>query len=207
MPPRASAAAVAASTSGAAKAIGLPGYSLRSLRVVYSSPSTTQLQKTILNLKQSLLWLPAQETHEPEGASAAAGAPGIPWPVPERRGRREWRVSYLKSPFKFKYAVRHYVFQNHSYSFLFVHPDKPRALLSAALGAMTDTVSMNADFDWHYGGPRPKLLPAALQHDGCPSASADAISVVVEEERLVKDMQRQRERKSLHWFHKGDPTV
>ena len=54
------------------------------------------------------------------------------------------------------------MFQRYSYSFLFVQPADPQAALSAALGAMTETVTCECDFDWHYA-VKTKTLNAKLE--------------------------------------------
>ncbi|KAL8443694.1 hypothetical protein Emed_006600 [Eimeria media] len=221
----AAAAARAAATAAAAGATGLPGYCLRSLRVEYTSPSATRLSNTILNLKRTLQWFPRQKqaaapqaaaaTTTTAAAAAAAtaaaaagggGAAGVPWPIPERGGRREWRVTYLKSPFKFKYAVRHYVFVKHKYAFTFIQPQNPQAVISAALGAMEDTVSCTCDFDWHYAGPS-GFTDEKIPVEGVCPVSAEKVAEILKENKEVTRIANRLERKKLHWFHKADPTA
>ncbi|KAL8438733.1 hypothetical protein Efla_003404 [Eimeria flavescens] len=222
-------AAAAAATAGAA---GLPGYSLRSLRVEYTSPSATQLTNTILNLKRSLQWYPTKPLRSQQSAAAAAGptaaaagsaaaaaaatgaggkagkaaAAAVPWPVPERLGRREWRVTYLKSPFKFKYAVRHYVFVKHKYAFTFVEPQHPQAVISAVLGAMQQDVSCACSFEWHYGQTG-DLGEDRIPVEGACPASAEKVEEILNENKEVLRIAERLEKKKLHWFHKADPTA
>ncbi|KAL8272843.1 hypothetical protein Esti_003230 [Eimeria stiedai] len=208
-----------AAAAAAAAGTGLPGYCLRSLRVEYTSPSATRLSNTILNLKRSLQWFPRQqqivgpEAAASAAATAAGGKPAargaaapVPWPIPERVGRREWRVTYLKSPFKFKYAVRHYVFVKHKYAFTFIQPQKPQAVISAALGAMEDTVSCTCDFDWHYDGPA-GCAAATIPVEGVCPAPAEKVAEILAENKEVDRIAKRLERKKLHWFHKADPTA
>lgn len=125
--------------------MGLGRYFLRSLRVEYISPGREALSGTIENLRRSMRWFPSDASNGQGGAT-----PGVPWPVPERLPRREWRVTYLKSPFKFKYAARHFVFRQYRYAFRFVNPASPHLALSAVLGAMRPNVECTCAFEWHF---------------------------------------------------------
>eukprot|EP00746_Dinoflagellata_sp_MGD_P089212 gnl/MRDRNA2_/MRDRNA2_35231_c0_seq2.p1 gnl/MRDRNA2_/MRDRNA2_35231_c0~~gnl/MRDRNA2_/MRDRNA2_35231_c0_seq2.p1 ORF type:complete len:191 (+),score=23.91 gnl/MRDRNA2_/MRDRNA2_35231_c0_seq2:58-573(+) len=111
-----------------------PEYRLAVFRVVYTARLRNELTFTIQNLKRSLEW-----SNEP-------------WPTPRRLPRRAASVTYLKSPFVHKTALRHYIFHDWRYAFTFRNVSDPRKTISTALGAMSPDTSCVCHFSWHSGG-------------------------------------------------------
>ena len=75
--------------------------------------------------------------------------------LPKRLPRRAWRVTYLKSPFKHKCAVKNYVFHDWRYSFTFENLRDNQTMeqvLSSCLGSMKDDVNCIAEFNWYHAG-------------------------------------------------------
>uniref|UniRef100_A0A0G4I5B3 Small ribosomal subunit protein uS10 domain-containing protein n=1 Tax=Chromera velia CCMP2878 TaxID=1169474 RepID=A0A0G4I5B3_9ALVE len=122
--------------------MSLSAYRLQRLRVVYTARREAELERTITNLKSALSWM------------------SVEWPVPKREPRREWRVTYLKSPFQWKRAIRHYVFQDHRYAFSFHDVESPQEVVSAILGAAASSEQVTAEcaFSWHVEGRKRKPI-------------------------------------------------
>ncbi|EPR62670.1 hypothetical protein TGDOM2_261475 [Toxoplasma gondii GAB2-2007-GAL-DOM2] len=141
--------------------MALSAYSLRSLIVTYNSRNRSSMNATIENLKNALRWTSPSESSSPSSApsSAPSSSWSPPWPVPRRIGRRQWRVTYLKSPFKYKYALRHYVFEDHRYAFAFYDVNSVQEVVSAALGAMAGETCCSCRFSWRFAGRPPVSLP------------------------------------------------
>ncbi|CBZ52813.1 hypothetical protein NCLIV_026020 [Neospora caninum Liverpool] len=147
--------------------MALAAYSLRSLTVTYNSRNRSSMNATIENLKNTLLWMSPSSSPSPSSP---------PWPVPRRIGRRQWRVTYLKSPFKYKYALRHYVFEDHRYAFSFYDVGNVQEVVSASLGAMTAETNCSCRFSWHFPGRPQVSLPTPPRL--LPSSRASALSAV-----------------------------
>lgn len=114
--------------------MALSEYRLATLRFVYTSKLRRELQFSISNLRRTLEW-----SNEP-------------WPLPQRLPRRAWRVSYLKRPFRAKICVRHYVFHDFRYQFIFRDVEDVSSTVSTVLGSMTPETSCVCHFNWHYEG-------------------------------------------------------
>ncbi|EUD68333.1 hypothetical protein C922_01353 [Plasmodium inui San Antonio 1] len=72
-----------------------------------------------------------------------------------RRGKREqYRYTYLKSPFKYKYALRHYVFEKYKYHFYFYNIThfNIHIIFNIILSSMTSQTSVKCNIHWFYPG-------------------------------------------------------
>ena len=58
-----------------------------------------------------------------------------------------------------------------------------------------------------FQGPPSSPVPPSVATEGCCPASPSVIAEVMEETRAVNEMMKKQEKKRLHWFHKGDPTL
>ncbi|SCN62379.1 conserved Plasmodium protein, unknown function [Plasmodium chabaudi chabaudi] len=71
------------------------------------------------------------------------------------RGKREqYRYTYLKSPFKYKYALRHYVFEKYKYNFYFYNIThfNINIIFNIILSSMTNETSVKCNINWFYPG-------------------------------------------------------
>ncbi|CDU19554.1 conserved protein, unknown function [Plasmodium yoelii] len=71
------------------------------------------------------------------------------------RGKREqYRYTYLKSPFKYKYALRHYVFEKYKYNFYFFNIThfNINIIFNIILSSMTNETSVKCNINWFYPG-------------------------------------------------------
>lgn len=74
-----------------------------------------------------------------------------------KRGKREqYRYTYLKSPFKYKYALRHYVFEKYKYHFYIYNIThfNINIIFNIILSSMTKDTSVNCHINWFYCGKR-----------------------------------------------------
>lgn len=74
-----------------------------------------------------------------------------------KRGKREqYRYTYLKSPFKYKYALRHYVFERYKYHFYIYNIThfNINIIFNIILSSMTKDTSVNCNINWFYSGKR-----------------------------------------------------
>ncbi|PFH33269.1 hypothetical protein BESB_084680 [Besnoitia besnoiti] len=191
--------------------MALSAYFLRALTVTYTARNRSSMTATIENLRNTILWMPpASSSSPPSSASSSppsstsslspsvlssspsspssASSCSAPWPVPRRIGRRQWRVTYLKSPFKYKYALRHYVFEDHRYAFSFYDVENVQEVLSAALGAMAKETCCSCRFSWHFAGRPQAALPAAprlVASSLSSSSAASSASAVPAEDSLA----------------------
>ncbi|ANQ08622.1 Uncharacterized protein PCOAH_00029500 [Plasmodium coatneyi] len=72
-----------------------------------------------------------------------------------KRGKREqYRYTYLKSPFKYKYALRHYVFEKYKYHFYFYNIThfNIHIIFNIILSSMTSQTSVKCNIHWFYPG-------------------------------------------------------
>ncbi|CRH00452.1 conserved Plasmodium protein, unknown function [Plasmodium relictum] len=72
-----------------------------------------------------------------------------------KRGKREqYRYTYLKSPFKYKYALRHYVFEKYKYHFYFYNIThfNINIIFNIILSSMTSNTSVKCNINWFYPG-------------------------------------------------------
>ncbi|SBT36537.1 conserved Plasmodium protein, unknown function [Plasmodium ovale wallikeri] len=72
-----------------------------------------------------------------------------------RRGKREqYRYTYLKSPFKYKYALRHYVFEKYKYHLYFYNIThfNINVIFNIILSSMTNHTSVKCDINWFHPG-------------------------------------------------------
>ncbi|SCQ16454.1 conserved Plasmodium protein, unknown function [Plasmodium ovale] len=72
-----------------------------------------------------------------------------------RRGKREqYRYTYLKSPFKYKYALRHYVFEKYKYHLYFYNIThfNINIIFNIILSSMTNHTSVKCDINWFHPG-------------------------------------------------------
>mmetsp|Transcript_47155 Transcript_47155/g.102637 ORF Transcript_47155/g.102637 Transcript_47155/m.102637 type:complete len:197 (+) Transcript_47155:25-615(+) len=112
-------------------------YSLSRLKVIYISKLRWDLTRTISNLRNTLEW---------------TGRPAEQWPIPRRLPRRQFRMTYLKAPFKHKHAMRHSVFLDHRYAFTFHNPGNIPETMSTVLGSMGPDTSCTCHFTWFHKG-------------------------------------------------------
>ncbi|KAF8820209.1 hypothetical protein IE077_000546 [Cardiosporidium cionae] len=166
-------------------------YSLAWLKVVYTARQTSHLHTTVTNLRRIL-----------ETAS-------LPLPVPCRLPRRQWRVTYLKSPFKHKHSIRHYVFNDFRYAFTFYDVKNPQLCMSAVLGALSAQTGCACNFAWRFPGTGNPPLSAenALKSDSLhceqhetPQVKSSRIYNYRKEERAIARISANVEKKNLHWF-------
>merc|ERR1719277_1016034 len=61
-------------------------------------------------------------------------------------------MMYLRSPFRCKTLIRHYVFHDWRYQFSFRHVKDVKSAVSTVLGAMTPETSCTCHFSWHFPG-------------------------------------------------------
>ncbi|PHJ20157.1 hypothetical protein CSUI_006009 [Cystoisospora suis] len=167
--------------------MSLSSYTLRSLKVIYTSRQRSSLQATIDNLKTSLTHWSTPSSSCPSSlfsSSSLSSSSCIPWPVPRRLARRQWRVTYLKSPFKFKYSLRHYVFVDYRYSFTFYDVKEVQKILGILLGSMTETVSCSCRFSWHFPGSG---LLLSHSHEGSKGIAGGEFSPTIETPQQLSD--------------------
>ncbi|KJP87528.1 hypothetical protein AK88_02832 [Plasmodium fragile] len=100
-----------------------------------------------------------------------------------KRGKREqYRYTYLKSPFKYKYALRHYVFEKYKYHFYFYNIThfNIHIIFNIILSSMTSQTSVKCNIHWFYPGKnlfdseflKKCFLPLMHgKHDGCEDQS------------------------------------
>lgn len=72
-----------------------------------------------------------------------------------KRGKREqYRYTYLKSPFKYKYALRHYVFEKYKYHFYFYNIThfNIHIIFNIILSSMTSNTSVKCNINWFFPG-------------------------------------------------------
>eukprot|EP00397_Hematodinium_sp_SG-2012_P061374 GEMP01081192.1.p1 GENE.GEMP01081192.1~~GEMP01081192.1.p1 ORF type:complete len:290 (+),score=56.49 GEMP01081192.1:179-1048(+) len=109
-----------------------------------------------------------------------------PHTVIRRLPRRAWRVSYLKSPFKYKKATRHYIFHDWRYEFEFWSPPDPEQVVSRILGSAAPDTSSVVHFSWHYSNGDPLAAAPMLLEKG--------------RQGVLKQVQLDEER-SKGWYH------
>lgn len=116
-------------------------YRMHSLKVVFISKLRPNLQQTVCNLQQSLPYVTFPEETEK-----------FLYAYPKRLQRRAWRVTYLKSPFKYKQAIKNYVFHDWRYQFTFrnltTEGQTAQEVVSACLGSMDENVNCIAEVNW-----------------------------------------------------------
>eukprot|EP00386_Alphamonas_edax_P005664 GDKI01018414.1.p1 GENE.GDKI01018414.1~~GDKI01018414.1.p1 ORF type:complete len:193 (-),score=28.57 GDKI01018414.1:29-607(-) len=184
--------------------MSLQSYQLSRLKVIYEAKRMEELNTTIQNLKRTLAWAPKQ---------FEAG------PVPQRLPRRAWRTTYLKSPFKWKFAIRHNVFQDYRYAFSFHGVGDVRGTVSCALGSASENTWTTCKFAWHCQGQPPAsgstdlTLPnSAVADTNTPNTHtqpspfptltpAQWNARALEEEQAIQRIQEKLDKKDRHWFN------
>ncbi|SBT71664.1 conserved Plasmodium protein, unknown function [Plasmodium malariae] len=74
--------------------------------------------------------------------------------VVKRGTREQYRYTYLKSPFKYKYALRHYVFEKYKYHFYFYNITcfNIHIIFNIILSSMTSQTSVKCNINWFFPG-------------------------------------------------------
>jgi hypothetical protein len=122
-------------------------YQLYRLSVTYTSKLRPELAQTIAKLRETLPWT------------------SLPLPTVTRKPRRAWRITYLRSPFGQKIAIRHYIFHDWRYNCTFYFVKNPQEALSTILGSMTKETNCSVDFTWHYPGQEAKPIAASEEDE------------------------------------------
>ncbi|EKX72046.1 conserved hypothetical protein [Theileria equi strain WA] len=112
-------------------------YSLRSLSVSLTTPLKHELSRTLAEIKKSFQIAKQQE--KSVGIVEYAYSP-----------RKRYRVTYLKSRFKHRYAIRHYVFEQYNYKINIYDPQDVDVTISSILGSLSPSVHANCTFSWGF---------------------------------------------------------
>ncbi|UVC50058.1 peroxisome-assembly ATPase [Theileria orientalis] len=112
-------------------------YSLRRLSVELSTPLKYDLTRTVSEIKKAFEQAKKQEKK-------------IGTVEYEYTPRKRWRVTYLKSRFKHRKAIRHYVFEQYNYKVSVFSPEEVETVISSILGSLSDSVHARCTFTWNY---------------------------------------------------------
>ncbi|KAF5153071.1 hypothetical protein TpMuguga_03g02250 [Theileria parva strain Muguga] len=136
----------------------LNSYSLRSLSVTLSTPLKYDLKRTLSEIKKAF-----EITKQQERDVGLVEYAYIP--------RKRWRVTYLKSRFKHRKAIRHYVFEQYNYNITVLNPVHIDALVSSILGSLSPSVHARCTFSWNF---QPNFL---CPNFPCPSSNSHSSKI------------------------------
>ncbi|XP_954736.1 uncharacterized protein TA02690 [Theileria annulata] len=115
----------------------LNSYLLRSLSVLLSTPLKYDLKRSLSEIKKAFEICKQQEKNI--GFVEYSYIP-----------RKRCRVTYLKSRFKHRKAIRHYVFEQYNYNITVLNPVHIDVLISSILGSLSPSVHARCTFSWNY---------------------------------------------------------
>ncbi|CDR97190.1 ATPase, AFG1 family protein, putative [Babesia bigemina] len=113
-------------------------YSIRSLVVEVSGPRKHELRDCLEKVRQGV----ALATQQGRNISSVEFAH-----VPRKR----WRVTYLKSRFKHRKAIRHYVFERYTHRVSFTAPFDLGPALNCVLSSLVGGLRARCSFAWQFG--------------------------------------------------------
>ncbi|BAM41602.1 uncharacterized protein TOT_030000956 [Theileria orientalis strain Shintoku] len=112
-------------------------YSLRRLSVELSTPLKYDLTRTVNEIKKAFEQAKQQEKR-------------VGTVEYEYTPRKRWRVTYLKSRFKHRKAIRHYVFEQYNYKVSVFSPEEVETVITSILGSLSTSVQARCTFTWNY---------------------------------------------------------
>lgn len=125
-------------------------YVLRSISVKLQSPKLWELSASVAEIRKTFNLAKAQGIQT--GTTDYQHLP-----------RKRARITYLKSRFKHRKAIRHYVFEQCCYQVNVYGPFDVKAVVSTILGSLRSSVTANCNFVWSY--PRLTSPSQARQED------------------------------------------